>query len=206
MWTPGHHSGSARVVAPNDKCAPVKIPSSRCILQGQRIKSHSVNKQPRSWLVWSSRKEKGKKKKHISSASAALISAESWYWAEHRGWLVPMLASFQLLVVLLHLLFFSQEQFPPSVSVAKPWWLAACINKPNTHGYLSLTETQLWVNLQLKLAAGPEKRCSLGQSLIDTHEKSLFAVLLTQDTKSDNGFTANWDTILSVGNVFLSVI
>lgn len=55
VWTPGHHSGSVRV-ASNDKCAPVKIPSSRWILQGQRIKSHSVNKQPRSWLVWSSQK------------------------------------------------------------------------------------------------------------------------------------------------------
>lgn len=64
VWTLGRHSGSARV-APNDKCAPVKIPSSRCILQGQRIKSHSVNKQPRSWLVWSPRKKKTKKKTHI---------------------------------------------------------------------------------------------------------------------------------------------
>lgn len=75
---------------------------------------------------------------------------------------------------------FSREQLPPSVSIGKPWWLAA--------GFLNL---HTWLPFPVRDSAVHEpsavtsqwaiKRCQPSQSLIDTHEKALLVVLLTQD-------------------------
>lgn len=112
---------------------------------------------------------------HTVNARHPVINAESWYWDEIGGWSAPASKSstspycFLCGAARCHL---SVLESPGGLQQVFPnlhTWLPHPVRDSAVHEPSAVTSH--WAR----------KRCKSSQSLIDTHEKSLLVVLLTQD-------------------------
>lgn len=152
VWTQGHFSGSVRLSS--DKCAKTKQTPH---ISHKGRGSNYIQLKLNSWLVWH-------EKIHITHLNNA-DSCRDKRWVECANVHQPPTPH-------PHPTSFVGNSSLPSVSIGKPWWLAAGFYKPAymatfpcLHGPSAVTSN--WAR----------KHCQPHRSLIDTHEKSLLVLL-----------------------------
>ena len=109
---------------------------------------------------------------------APRINAESWHWDKSSGRSVPASTMPPTLPPSPYSSFHGNSSLP-SVSLGRLWWLAAGFSKPT---YMAAFPCQrLAVHGPSAVTPHWAPTASASPSLIETQEKSLWVVLLTQD-------------------------